>query len=49
VNYSNTCDDQGNQIKRMVPGVPDTVKDWTLSWDNENRLVTMTRTKGSEP
>ncbi len=41
-------DDLGNQNRRTVPGVPDTTKGWTLTWDNENRLVAMTRTKGSD-
>jgi RHS repeat-associated protein len=41
-------DNMGNQNKRTVPGVADADKGWTLTWDNENRLKTMEKTKGAE-
>lgn len=38
-------DDNGNQSARTVPNAPD--KGWTLTWDHENRLVKMEKTKGA--
>jgi RHS repeat-associated protein len=35
----------GNQNKRVIPGVPDTDKGWTLTWDLENRLKSVIKVK----
>jgi uncharacterized protein RhaS with RHS repeats len=39
-------DNRGNQTTRTVPGASD--KNWTLTWDFENRLTKMERIKGLE-
>lgn len=43
--YSYTYDNNGNQIARTTTN-PD--KSWSLTWDYENRLTKMERTKGAE-
>lgn len=43
--YSYTYDNNGNQITRTTAN-PD--KNWTLTWDYENRLTKMERVKGTE-
>ncbi|WP_243374403.1 RHS repeat-associated core domain-containing protein [Geotalea sp. SG265] len=43
--YTYTYDNNGNQLTRTTAN-PD--KNWTLSWDYENRLAKMERIKGTE-
>lgn len=43
--YSYTYDNNGNQLTRTTSN-PD--KNWTLTWDYENRLTKMERVKGTE-
>ncbi len=44
--YDYTYDNWGNQTVRTVPNGPD--KTWTQTWDSENRLTQVMKTKGTE-
>jgi len=43
--FSYLYDNRGNQAQRIINNAPD--KSWLLSWDHENRLIGVEKSKGS--